>query len=121
MWKTYKHKKLWWIINEWSNWYSRLKNNRALFYERELIENSDDWELQTEEKDWIEEIVKDCINCVINDDLDADILRQSIKKHMPKITKEELDTIMYDDDYWNMVFDVGIIKQLLKDKWLYKE
>ncbi len=124
--RKYRHKKLWWIVksNLYWNWYDSTQPDTLITtIPKELIENSDDWKLQ-EEKGWIEEIIKDCINCVINDDLDADILRRSIKKHMPKITKEDIINISswskHQSD-WSRTLTVNEVKQLLKDKWLYKE
>lgn len=120
--KRYKHKQLWWIaeLNKWYYYIINKTNWAEVKIPKELIENSSDRELIPEEveSDWIDEIIKDCINCVINDDLDADILRQSIKKHIPKITEEELKYVFCDS--YRTSHQERLIN-LLKEKWMYKE
>jgi len=107
--KTYKHKKLWWLAEECSTTYS-IKDNRWFHYyiAKELIENSNDRELQ-EEKDWIDKMFDDDLVCVdFEAGSDIELIRKHLEKHMPKITKEELDKC----------FDAKDIMYLIEDKWL---
>ncbi len=108
----YKHKKLWWIAKpsedknttyyvEWHYW--------VIF--KELIENSNDRELQSE-KDWIDEMYNDMYTKE-----DEDLFRLTIENNMPKITEEELQNCC---DLW-IELTIEKVENLLKEKWLYKK
>jgi len=136
--KTYKHKKLWYIITEQDDSYEYdrdwSKTAWSLFYiPKELIENSDDWELQ-EEKDWIDELKDDIMwlyklhvknpphEWFMEEDYEnmwKDI-KFHIEKHMPKITKEEMCKCYEPANWWAVLVD-DFILALLKEKRLYKE
>lgn len=111
--KTYKHKQTWWIAKEEDDSYEYdrdwSRTAWSLFYiPKELIENSNDRELQPEE-DWIDGLIRElCIEFKAS-------AREKIEKYMPKITEEELQNCC---DLW-IELTIEKVENLLKEKWLY--
>lgn len=122
--KQYKHKKLWWIVEDILNWYKRVTESKTYYYEKELIEDSQDREL-LEERDWIDDAIE---NFEIETDYRFGLGRRQqlilhIRKLLPKITEEELDTLYsHKIGIWWMEFvSRENLKNLLKSKWLLAE
>lgn len=138
--KQYKHKKLWWIAKEriddgtYSVYviYDELEKPKLDWISKELIEDSNDREL-IKEKDWINKIVDDFVESRRKDNdgksyryirFEVESLKRNIEKYIPKITEEELDSIINKGlNYyeWNEMVFWYQIRDMLKEKWLYKE
>jgi len=95
------------------------------YIQKELIEDSSDWILQPEEKDWIDEVIKYLTNQT-NAKLDwgrEEQVSKAIESHMPKITEEDLDNapLVFAANHWKRCILAEDLIPLLKEKNLYKE
>ncbi len=121
--KIYKHEQTWWRAElVFSNDTQYLIQGWPYTGERmykELIENSSDWKLMTEEKDWIDKVIEDVNEYwVINrKEVWESFLRKAIERLMPTISEKELDKCETSTHNWKRYYH-NDIKQLLKEKGL---
>jgi len=117
--KQYKHKKLDIIINEEINWeiYYYNKWNKTIYLEKELIENSQDWE---EIKEDIFQKIHD--KFLANDEANSyKELKYAIQDCI-WITREEIKNLSVKIDFpsWNnqdLIFKHDVI-ELFQNRWL---
>lgn len=131
--KTYKHKRLWWVVEEnpnanWWIYWLRLFKEKPDFWQapipKEIIENSLDWE-EIKQEDWIDKVVEEFNRYTWMWWWYR--ITEAIKKYMPKVSEEELKEINKShwtfDENWKLIFhiDKHELIELLKSKWLLKD
>lgn len=144
----YKHKHLPWFAKpiEWEeNFYNIFKTSldgtsiahgskweiahpeREIVYaiNKELIEDSSDWEEWEERPRRIEELITelDSYNAFkIRENCRQEKFQEALDKYIPKITRSEIEEIeRWDKDLEGYFVNVWDLIRMLKDMWLYKE
>lgn len=105
--RQFKHKTLWWIAQQQSEWDNKYVVGNSFRFPEELLINSSDRE-EVVERDWVEK----CVDEIFEyqrwrpwDEPDYVSIRKIIEKHAPKqkmFTREEVESHWH---LWEMICD----------------